>query len=72
MSVDECIALYKTLMGAVFGQKEHFLKVKLTTGKMQNVFSQEPLREAICKLLRSKGIPVDQLYNDGQERTSRT
>jgi len=60
------------LMGAVFRQREHFLKVKLTTGKMQNVFSQEPLKEAIQELLRSKGIPVDQLYDDGQERTSRT
>ncbi|CAM1509520.1 Fc.00g032590.m01.CDS01 [Cosmosporella sp. VM-42] len=72
IGVDDCITLYKALMGSVFGQKTHFNRVKLTTGKVQNMFNQEPLKEAVENVLRSKGIPVDQLYDDGQERTSRT
>lgn len=72
MSVEDCISLYKGLMRSVFGHKTNSHKANVLSGKVQNIFSHEPLKDAVQELLRSKNMPVDQLYDDGQARTCRT
>jgi hypothetical protein len=47
-------------------------KFKLLHGQLPHRFSSEKLKEAIQKALASKNISIDELYDNGQERTCRT
>ncbi|GAW26599.1 putative patatin-like phospholipase [Rosellinia necatrix] len=72
MNVDECLTVFKDAMCEIFGRRVHSAKFKLRNGQLQHGFSPDKLKEAIQKALILKNIPIDEPYDNGQERTCRT
>jgi hypothetical protein len=72
LGIDECINLYQRMMGSVFGKAQHLVPFTLHNGQIQNRFNPEKLKAAIVSVLESKGVPVDEKYDNGIERACHT
>ena len=59
-------------MGSVFGERENLSPVKLRSGEIQNRFKPQRLKDAIQAALKKKGLPEDEMYDNGAVRTCRT
>ncbi|RFU27453.1 hypothetical protein B7463_g8883, partial [Scytalidium lignicola] len=71
MSVDECIAAYSELAGAVFGKRQSSISFNLA-GNVKSRFDSAKLESAIRKVVVDRGVPETDLLNDGTERGCRT
>ena len=70
MDVDECILAYSELMKAVFGDKSSWLPFSWT-GNIRAQFDSGRLKNAVEKVITSRGLsPVD-LFNNGTVRGCR-
>ncbi|KAJ4298854.1 hypothetical protein N0V90_004097 [Kalmusia sp. IMI 367209] len=70
MEVDECINAYTALIKNIFVERES----RSGLGAKFNVkakFSSEKLRESIESVLQSQGVPLNEVFNDGQTGKSR-
>lgn len=65
MDVEECIDAYTTMFKTVFGKKG--LPVNMW-GKVKGRFDSNVLEECIKKILKDRGLPEEELLNDGKER----
>ena len=72
LDVDECITLYRKMMGSVFEKKANTIPVKLRSGEIQNRFESQNLKAAIKDILKDKGLGEDDMYDNGAVRTCRT
>ena len=70
MDVDECIAVYTTLMEAVFAEKKNRSRVNMWLN-LQPRFDTKKLKAAIEGVLESRGIAKDAPFNDGASRSCR-
>ena len=70
MDIDECISAYTELMKTVFEQKLRRVPSDFS-GKIQSRFDSTKLRDAINKVITSKGFSPADPFDDGQPRGCR-
>ncbi|KAH7344369.1 phospholipase [Pyrenochaeta sp. MPI-SDFR-AT-0127] len=66
MSVEECITAYVTLMKEVFEKRINRSRIDFR-GKVKPQFSSTVLKEAISKVVRGCGVPLDEKFDNGSE-----
>ena len=71
MDVEECIGVYTKLVRYIFRHAENWFSVSFR-GNVQPRFSSKRLKKAIIEILESKGIPVDEMLDNGKNRSCRT
>ncbi|KAJ4291720.1 hypothetical protein N0V90_009615 [Kalmusia sp. IMI 367209] len=70
MDVDECIHAYTTLSQTIFSKKESRFGLGFK-GNLKAKFSSQRLREGIETVLKERGVPLEEAFNDGQTGKSR-
>lgn len=70
MDVDECISAYKDLMKAVFEEKLRRVPISWI-GNTKAQFDSGKLKNAIEKVITSRGLHQSDLFNDGTARGCR-
>lgn len=71
MDVDQCIAAYSDLAGAVFDQKTSRLPFNFKA-KVKARFDSGKLENAVRKAIKESGTSETALLNDGNKRGCRT
>lgn len=73
MNVDECISAYNELMESIFSKRENLSPVDMQF-RFKPRYNSDKLREAIEKVLKRQGSPVDAPlhHNDDEDNTSTT
>ena len=67
MDVNECIEVYKDLMGSIFGSKAHWLPIT-ASANVTAQYDAKRVKAAIEEVLRKHNLPEDAVFNDGIER----
>jgi hypothetical protein len=66
MSVQECIAAYTEMMRQVF-EKRANRSIIGVLGRVKPRFSSKVLENAIARILKARGIPLDEKFQNGQK-----
>jgi hypothetical protein len=64
MSVEECIDAYTQMMKQVFEKKANHSFISVLGG-VKPRFSSKALENAISQVLKARGIPVDEKFENG-------